>query len=222
MNRVYSILVKGEDKQAAEYQRKVDHTVGYSKIPDLGNELVQGSEASYYNYQAEQLVQICRKSLLKGALERIDPLNTYAHPFAIIDPVTEIGSLPADVYMDILEPDMRHQWSSKVLAVTVDASAGVAFINGVPAYFTVEDNMTGIIPVMEGLGIRFRGSLPASAFSTSLSLQRQPYRDIKPLYDTLRITPVRWLQQYEDFKNTTDINDWIAAFILNYCEVVDA
>ena len=221
MNRVYSILVKGLQKDSLYYQRRVDPTVGYTGLESIGELLVEDtSDASYYNYQAEQLVQICLKSLLNDSLAAFDPLNTYDHTFDTIEPITIEGTLPTGLSIDYMEPDMRHSWVDYQFDVQIDPS-GLATINGVPHTFTNKDNLTSAIPLAPGLSIKIKGAMPGYSFSFILSATRQPWRDVGTLYNILKTLKTTWLPKYKDYRHSLDINDWLAAFVLNYCEVLD-
>jgi len=200
MNRVYSILTKGQNKDAQGYQRKVDTTVGYSGLESVADILVTDStDNSYYNYQADQLVQVCRKSLLKASLAAVDPLNTYEYTFGVVEPSTLIGALPAGV----VNP------------------SGLVTVNGLPQTFTVAEGLTTAIILADGLSMKLRGTLPAASFSTIVTVVRQPTRDLKPVITALKEFDTKWLPKYSDYRHSYDVNDWLAAFILNYCETVD-
>jgi len=221
MNRIYSILVRGDYKNSTHYQRNVDTTVGYSGLDAVADRLVpEGTDNSFYNYQAEQLVQICRKSRLKATLSTIDPLNTYEHTFGVITPSTFIGALPTGVFIDLLEPDVRHAWAQQSLAITFNPG-GVITVNGLPTEFTVTDNITSVVPLADGLSMKMRGTLPGSNFSTIITVGRQPLRDLPTLITSLKTLETVWLARYREYQHSLDVNDWLAAYILNYCEIVD-
>ena len=217
MNTVYSILLKGVAHDAPLYQRKVDTSIALQEFVGAGSILMPPTEdPSYENYQAEQLVQICRKSRLKGSLEAFDPFNTYEHVFDKIEPITTIGALPPDIYIDILEPSIRHTWAYNAVTLQVRPD-GTAVVNGKIIPYTKEDELTTILPVADKLVIKIRGAFN-QPFTTSLLLQRQPQRNIQQLDKDLRALQTVWLPQYEEYRNTPDINDFLAAFTLNYCE----
>lgn len=221
INRVYSILMQGHDPKSSYFQRAVDLSVKSTSLMTLAEALVPPSDnPSYRAYAAEQLVQVCRHSLLAARLGEIDPVNTYANEFAPIVPATAVGSLPAGVVMELAEPDMRHQWVDQLITLSVDP-LGVATINEVPVPFTVTANLTSVMPLVEGVTMRLRGILPPSTFSTTISLVRVPQRDLVALLERLRMADVPWLTAYTDYRSSRSVNDWLAAFVLNYCETVD-
>ena len=221
MNKVYSILVRGREKGSSHYRRAVDSTVAYSGWETAGELLVpSSSEASYGNYMADQLIGICLKSNLNSLLASIDPLHTYDHGFGPIKASTTIGALPGDLALNLEEPSFYHTWIDKTIPITINAN-GAAIVNGVPQSFTTENNLTSLIKLAEGVSMRVRGAIPVVPFNVVVTMARQPSRDLAVMTERLRKLDIPWKSRYADYKNTLNVNDWLAAFILNYCEVVD-
>jgi len=122
--------------------------------------------------------------------------------------------------LDLLEPDMRHTWTYQSLVIVVNPS-GLVTVNGLPQTFTVAEGLTTAIILADGLSMKLRGTLPAASFSTIVTVVRQPTRDLKPVITALKEFDTKWLPKYSDYRHSYDVNDWLAAFILNYCETVD-
>ena len=214
INKVYSILARGSARNAAYYQRKVDTTAGRGRLAAVGKLLVPDTpEGPYYNYQVEQLVQICRKSRLEALLTAFDPLNTYDTGFEPLEPVTAVDGLPGDVQMALLEPYTTHIWVAKAFTVSYIAPDRFT-VNGV----AVRAAAGGPVPLADGLAVHFSGDL-ASPFRLATQFVRQPGRDLAPLLTALESADMPWLDTYSPWRHTTDVNDKLAAVALNYCEV---
>ena len=219
MNLVYSMLLRGEDAGAGHYWRKIDPAaVPAGRYPSIGEALVSPAwSADYQAYAAEQLVQLCRRSLLAGRLAEIDPLSTYDCEFEPPVHQTATNGLPAGIRLDLVEPDVRHDWIEQNWAVALDP-AGVASVNGVPCAYSIQDGLTSAIPLASGLACRFRGTLPAPLFIAVVSAVRVPYRNLADLVVQLRASAIPWLPAYADHQSDRAINDWLASFVLNYVE----
>lgn len=220
MNRVYSILMRGTDPGAVDYYRRVDPTVQSSRYPSLSEELVSSTwDMGYQAFAADQLVQICRHSLLAEALQVFDPMNTYEYEFPGTERGTTISALPAGISFELVEPTYGHLWVRARRTVRIDP-AGIASVNGVDVPFTSQDNLTSPIALAAGLDLRVRGVLPA-AFTAVVDAVRTPARDLASLVNQLHDSNIQWLPAYRDHRSDLAVNDWLATFILNYCESVD-
>lgn len=218
MNKTYSILLRCRVSEAPYYQRLVDGTLNLGETSPAGVALVSpSSDKSYENYQAEQLIRICRKSSLKGLLEAFDTMNTYGDDFDDIEPLTAMETLPDGTTMTLLEADYRHEWVSKDFALTVDPSSGVCLVDGESVEFETTDALTSPVRLTEGLSVVF-GNPPAARFQTSVSVVRQPSRDLRTLMTTLETLPVKWLEKYKPYRDSLNPDDRLAAHVLNHCE----
>jgi len=219
INITYSKLLKGVNHGAASYQRKVDSTVGLCRDAVLADILVTpAADKAYMNYQADQLVQICRKSLLNAALQASDPVNTYSSEFMPAAPYSTFGGTPAGLICRLQETSARHTWTALAGTVRVQPALNTATVDGISTYpINMTDGLSAPITLAGDLTLRLSGTLPTDAFTITTDIARIPCRDMAQLIEDLRKHNIIWLPAFRDYRNSLDINDWIAAIVLNHC-----
>lgn len=223
INRLYSLLTRGTGHAADYYQRAVTS----SEISDLTSraDILQilapaGLDASYANYRAEQLTQLCRKSRLRAELARLDPLNTYNYEFTgVPENLLTVTGLPATLAFDLLEPPEDHQWIARRFAISVTPGQNIAAVDGVEQSLGWSLGISLPLTLDGGLALVLRGVIPLAPFTFYADLVRRPHLDILTLEQQVsRIDGVQWHDPYTEYNSVLEPESRLSAFILNYLE----
>jgi hypothetical protein len=211
INRLYGMLAQ-EVAEGDFYYRKSTQPPAYTKELDI---LVPASsEDAYRRFCADQLCAICFEGALKDILLQLDPDNTYEYPTdPVTEALTEISGVPENVVLNVNDVSIQTPWVDKRILLSFDGATTVTYENGK----TVEWGATGTpLILVDGIALSFSGAAPASAFTTSVTLQRKPYRDIIALYRRLEAEsdPV-WTSTLEPYRDATVPSTKLAAHVLN-------
>jgi len=224
INRVYSLLLEGQSPSRTYYDRKVSPVpnVNFLKQVYTGQLLVPSStDEEYKAYCAEQLIQVVCKSDLLEDLNAFDPLNNYNHGGETVAKATSYTSLPSGLAINLLEPDTRHNWVAKLLTINVSPTADTVEISGIDTQVLGwSGTISAPVILTDGVKCVFNGTLPGTSFGMTASIVRPPDRNIKTLIDTLKHNPLAFRPEYEEYRLSRNVNNWLAAAVMNYCKVV--
>ena len=222
INRLYSKLLGDSQLQSDNYQRWLsDAEDTRTTRLDIRKQLVPpGKDRGYMNFCAEQLVQICRSSIFRNDLERLDPRNTYDYPFTgFPEKKTQIGALPDGFELALLEPSVLHTWIDSSVRIAIDPGAATATIGDVSYPYTMP---SAAMPLGNGISVIFKGTLNyhVPPFLADLTFQRRPWRDNIELLAIAQdlAAQVAWHAPYAEYRAAPEADLLIAAFIMNYLE----
>ena len=222
INRLYSKLVGGVNHEMPHYQREVyeQPAIDVTSRPDIGQLLVPGNpDKAYMNYSAEQLVQLCRKSILRDELTRIDPVNTYESEFSgAPENLTSITGVPATLEAVLTESTVFHNWIKRVFKVEVNPVTSKAYVNNVEQDFIWSSDISEPIVLVEGMGVVLRGTLPGAVFIFNVDTTRRPHYDLTAVGGRIQNVQMAWNEPYKEYQKAKEMDTQLAAFVLNYCE----
>ena len=220
INLLYSKLLSDSALQSDNYQRRLSQEDDTKTVRvDVRKVLMPfNSDRGYMNFCAEQLVQICRSSVFKADLARLDPRNTYQYPFTgFPELTTQVSDLPDGFGMDILEPSIYHQWIDNTTRIAVDVAGSRVQVNEVWYPITLP---SAAIPLAEGVNVIFKGVMPGADFLVDVVMQRRPWRDNAALVPLIQDMSGRvvWHDPYAEYKAAPESDLLIAAFVMNWLE----
>lgn len=222
INKTYTILMGRTGGVPVFYKRFIEPNIKLNdKIGYITDIMLPGDDINYKACLADMYVRTCWKSSLKSNLIAYDPQNTYTCWFDPPEVETLHGGLPAGLSIDLLEPSVEKQWVYKNVLTTVDPVAGTADVAGVTYPLGWTGDISAALPAASGISIKLRGTLPGSTFSVTSSYTRPPTLNLAAIVAALRAKQTTWLEPYSDWKNDHSTEDWLAAFILNYCKTIE-
>lgn len=222
INRTYTILMGRAGGTPVFYKRYIQPGIKLNdKIGYITNLLLPGDDINYKACLADMYVRTCWKSSLKQNMLTYDPQNTYTCWFDAPVAETTHGGLPTGLSVDLLEPSAEKTWIYKNILTTVDPVAGTANVAGVDYPLGWASSISAELPAAPGITLKLRGTLPGSTFSIVSAYTRPPTLNLASIVAALRAKQVTWLEPYSDWKNDHSTEDWLAAFVLNYCKTIE-
>jgi hypothetical protein len=226
LNKIWSILARGEFLTPYPYNRKVTQEayLRNNDVDGLISILVPYGDKLYRTFHIEECVQLLLMSELRERALEFDPINTYEKSNMVYPTagefVDELGSGRVQFFTD--EGALRALGTGDVqIECEVDSGAmTLTTLDGVFDY-TLTNNQSSEIELRTGLKIRLYGPLPGGTFSFTVSYIDDTFVEWGTILQNIEnLKTIPW--QDGDLKEVWDKDIyWVnrmAAIILNAVE----
>lgn len=181
LNKIWAILSKGDVITAQDYARRVDADIYNTSSPveDVIDMLVPYSDTLLRSHYIEQLTQLVLMSSVRERALNFDPLNTYEKAKLVNPTPGETTDLEDPTVVFLTQEGAHETQGQGILDVTctVDPVSSTFTTIYDSSTFTVTNNLTSPLIILDGFVIRLSGDLPASTFSFNVRYVADPNVD---------------------------------------------
>lgn len=218
MNRIYSILTRGETSEAVWYKRETSASYRASGRRQHEADIIRlgSADPSYWCFAAETILQAALASCMRSDLFEYDNVNTYLLDAATPGRSSSIIGLPAGADFRLDENPDNINWVRLSVLLALNADLGQASVGGVTYPYTVSGGLSSPVPIGAGTSLRLWG-VTSGSHEMLISLTRPPKLDLASLKRNLDEAGAPWNPKYSSMRSSGDVGEWFGAFILDYC-----